>query len=177
MSGGTLLRLIALFGSLSVVSFGGGNVVLPDLHRQTVTVSQWMTDAQFAGAFAIAQASPGPSTALLASLIGYKAGGWIGALIATAAMLAPAAALIYGTSVLWERFRTASWRIAFERGLAPVSVGILLATGLIIVKAADHGASAIALSAVTAVVLLTTKLNPLWLMGVAGALGWLGLVR
>ncbi|MCI0547339.1 MAG: chromate transporter [Candidatus Rokubacteria bacterium] len=177
MSGSIVLRLIGLFGSLSLVSFGGGNVVLPELHRQTVTVNRWMTDEEFASAYAIAQASPGPSTALLASLIGYKAWGWPGALIAAAAMLAPAAAILYGTSVLWERFRTASWRIAFERGLAPVSVGILLATGLIIVKAADHGASAIALSAVTAVVLLTTKLNPLWLMAVAGALGWLGLVR
>ena len=41
MSPGTAVALVAVFGSASLVSFGGGNTVLPELHRQSVSVHGW----------------------------------------------------------------------------------------------------------------------------------------
>ena len=177
MSGGTVVALIAVFGSASLVSFGGGNVVLPELHRQSVLVHGWLTDQQFAAVYAIAQGAPGPSTGLLAGLIGLAAGGWPGALVAAAAMLVPGAALMYLATLAWERFRAAGWRTAVEQGLAPVSLGLLFAAGVIIVRAADHGWSGILLTLATAILLVVTRVNPLLVMAGAGLLGWLGLVR
>ena len=177
MSPGTFLALVAVFGSASLVSFGGGNIVLPELHRQSVAVHGWITDSQFAAAYAIAQGAPGPSTGLLAGLIGLEAAGWGGAFLAAAAMLRPGAAIMYAATVGWERFQTSTWRGAVEQGLAPISMGLLFAAGAIIVRAADHGWSAILLSAVTTVVLAFTRVNPLVVMAAAGLLGWLGLVR
>ena len=177
MSAATLIALIAVFASASLVSFGGGNIVLPELHRQAVSVHAWLTDQQFAAVYAISQGSPGPSTGLLAGLIGLEAAGLPGALIAAAAMLVPGAALMFGASMAWERFRAAPWRTAVEQGLAPVSMGLLFAAGVIIVKAADHGWSALAVTAATTVVLVVTRVNPLLVMAAAGLLGWLGLIR
>jgi len=177
MSGSTLLALVAVFASASLMSFGGGNVVLPELHRQSVSIHGWLTDQQFAAVYAIAQGAPGPSTGLLAGLIGLRAAGWTGALVAAAAMLVPGAALMFGATLAWERFRAAPWRTAVEQGLAPISMGLLFAAGVIIVRAADHGWSAVLLTAVTTVVLAATRVNPLLVMAAAGLLGWLGLVR
>ena len=177
MSAGTLLALVVVFASASLVSFGGGNIVLPELHRQSVTVYHWLRDEQFAAVYAIAQGAPGPSTGLLAGLIGLEAAGWPGALVAAAAMLVPGAALMYGASLAWERFRAAAWRSAVEQGLAPVSMGLLFAAGVIIVRAADHGWSALAVTAATTALLVWTRVNPLLVMAAAGLLGWLGLVR
>ena len=177
MSPGTAVALVAVFGSASLVSFGGGNTVLPELHRQSVSVHGWLTDQQFAAVFAIAQGAPGPSTGLLASLIGLAAGGWTGAFVAAAAMLLPGAALMYAATVAWERFRAAGWRHAVEQGLAPVSLGFLFAAGAIIVDAADHGWPALLVTAATIVILVFTKVNPLLVMAGAGLLGWLGLVH
>jgi chromate transporter len=55
-------------------------------------------------------------------------------------------------------------------------MGLLFAAGVIIVKAADHGWSALAVTAATTVVLVVTRVNPLLVMAAAGLLGWLGLI-
>jgi len=175
VSEGTLVRLSMLFGSLSLVSFGGGNTVLPAMHREAVEAQHWLTDRQFADLFALAQAAPGPSS-LIVSLIGFAAAGITGAVVATVAMLGPSCALVYGACQGWERLRTSRWRPAIERGLAPVTVGLVVASALTVTRAADHGPFAYGLTAVATVVLAGTKVNPLVVMAVAATLGLLGLV-
>jgi chromate transporter len=176
MTAGTLVALIAVFGSASLMSFGGGNIVIPQVYRQAVSTHAWITDVQFAAVYAIAQASPGPSTGLLAGLIGLQADGWIGALVAATAMLVPGAAVMYAATLGWERFRASPWRAAVEQGLAPISMGLLFAAAVIIVRAADHGWSAMLLTVATAALLAVTRVNPLYIMAAAGLLGWFGIV-
>jgi len=176
MNGTVLLQLMVLFGSLSLLSFGGTNTVLPEMHRQAVTSYHWLTDQQFASIFAISQAAPGPSS-LIVSLVGLKAAGWVGALVATAAMFMPCAFVAFTVTLTWEHFKDAKWRLAAEKGLAPISIGLLLASGLVITRAADHGWSALLLTAATTILLVITRVNPLYIMAAAGLLGGLGLVK
>ena len=171
----TILQLVLLFGSLSVVSFGGGNTVLPEMQRQAVTQYGWLTDRQFADVFAISQAAPGPSS-LIVSLIGLKAAGLMGALVAALSMYGPPAVLTAVASRAWSRSRDAKWRVAVEHGLAPVTVGLIFASGLTIARASDHSAMAWLLTAVTTLLLVRTLVNPLLIMAVAGCVGWMGLV-
>lgn len=172
----TLLTVAAVFASLSLVSVGGGNTVLPEIHRTAVRTEHWMTDQQFADIYAISEAAPGPSS-MISSLVGYKAAGLPGALVAIVSILGPSSLLMYIACLTWERFRTAKWRIAFERGLAPVSLGLLFSSGLTVVRSSDHTAAAYLISAVTLVLLIRSKISPLLLMAAAGVLGALGLVE
>lgn len=171
----TLLTVAAVFASLSLVSVGGGNTVLPEIHRAAVGGEHWMTDQQFADIYAISEAAPGPSS-MISSLVGYKAAGLPGALVAILSILGPSSILMYVACLTWERFRTAKWRVAFEKGLAPVSLGLLFSSGLTVVRSSDHTPVAYLVSLVTLVLLLRTKISPLILMAGAGALGALGLV-
>ncbi|HSP97385.1 MAG TPA: chromate transporter [Candidatus Dormibacteraeota bacterium] len=171
----TLLRVAAVFASLSLVSLGGGNTVLPEIHRAAVNDNQWMTDQQFAAIYAIAEAAPGPSS-MIVSLVGLKAAGIVGALVAVVAILGPSSLLMYIACRTWNRFREARWRIAFERGLGPVSLGLLFSSGWTVVKTSDHSAVAYAITAVACALLVRTKVSPLPIMAVAGVLGALGLV-
>jgi len=59
-----------LVRGVSLLSIGGGNAVLPEMHLQTVKGHHWMTDSQFADIFSISQTAPGPSI-LIVTLIGY----------------------------------------------------------------------------------------------------------
>jgi len=172
---GTLLSLASFFGLLSLLSFGGGNTVLPQMHQQAVESQHWMTDPEFAAAFAIAQAAPGPGM-LIVSLIGLKAAGWPGALIATVAMFLPCCILTYLATIGWGRFHESPWGRAVERGLAPVALGLIFASGVIIAKGSDHGWAAYCVTAFSALVFTKTKVNPLILIAAAagaGAMGWL----
>jgi chromate transporter len=171
----TYLQLILLFGSLALVSFGGGNTILPEMQRQAVDQYGWLTDRQFADCFAISQAAPGPSS-LIVGLIGLKAAGVAGALTAALAMFLPPAVLTWLASRAWNRSKTAKWRVAVEHGLAPVTVGLIFASGLTIARASDHSATAWVVTAIATFLLVRTKVNPLFVMAAAGVLGWMGLV-
>jgi chromate transporter len=176
----TILQILTLFGSLSILSIGGGNTVLPDMHLQAVNSYDWLTGRQFADLFAISQAAPGPSI-LIVTLIGYKAGGegaWgvVGALLATVAMILPAGFLVYFTARFWNSAKDSAWRKAIEKGFAPLTVGLVLASGVIVAKSADHGYREWALTAVATVIFTCTKTNPLVVVATAGVIGWLGWV-
>lgn len=170
---GTLLAVGLHFALLSVLAVGGGNAVLPEIHRLAVEVEQWMTDRQFADLFAIAQAAPGPNF-LISTLIGYQVAGWAGAVLATLGMCGPSCVLAVYVSKTWERFRYARWRIATQNGLIPVSVGLIGASGIIVAQAADHALLAYMVTAVTAAITYFTRVNPGWLFAAAGLLGVAG---
>lgn len=179
----TYLSLISMFGTLSLLSIGGGNTVLPEMHLRAVSGYHWLTNGQFADIFSISQAAPGPSI-LIVSLVGYAAGlqvsgvlgGVIGGVIATVAMIVPAALLMYLVTLSWKRAQKSKWRIAVEKGFAPLTVGLILATSLVMSKAADHDWRAYLITAVATVIFVRTSINPLIVVGAAAVLGYLGFV-
>lgn len=170
-----LAQLAIDFSLLSLFAFGGVVTVLPEMHRSVVQVHGWMTGAEFAQLFALAQASPGPNI-LVVSLIGWKVAGLAGAAVATAAVCAPSSILTYAVSRVWQRFRGARWRNVVEDGLVPVTVGLMLAGGYLITLAADHSLLALVITAATAGTVLTTRIHPLWLLAAGGLLGFAGWV-
>ena len=171
----TLIQILLLFSSLSILSIGGGNTVLPEMHHKAVGDYHWLTDKQFADVFAISQAAPGPSI-LIVTMIGYKAAGITGAVLATIAMMIPAGILVYIVSRVWERAKNSPARKAVEKGFAPLTVGLILASALIMSKAADHDWRAFLLTGICTAIFSTTKINPLLIVAVAGFIGWLGWV-
>jgi chromate transporter len=170
-----LAQLALDFSLLSLITVGGVITVLPEMHRNVVEVHGWMSGAEFAQLFALAQASPGPNI-LVVSLIGWKVAGLAGAVVATTAVCAPSSILTYAVSKVWQRFRGARWRAVVEDGLVPVTVGLMLAGGYLITLAADHSVLAFVISAATAGIVLTTRIQPLWLLAAGGLLGLAGWV-
>lgn len=175
MNADTLLQICILFGSVSLMSIGGGNSVVPEIELQAVGSYHWLTQAQFADLFVLAQTAPGPSI-LLVTLVGYAAAGIPGAILATAAMVAPAGLLVFAFTRAWGKLATSPWRAAFEHGLAPIAVGLIAASGIIVAQAADHSLAQYSLTAVSTLVFCATRINPIIVVGLAGMIGWLGLV-
>ncbi len=171
---GDIGAMVAQFAVLSLLSFGGVNVVLPDAHRFVVELHHWLSDQEFADFFAIAQAAPGPNF-LMFGLIGWKVAGLFGAIMATLAIAVPAGTVAYVVGGLWLRFRDQPWRRAVQAGLAPITIGLVFSSGYVLSTAADHDWTTFAITAVTATVALGTDFNPLWIFAAAGMLGMLGL--
>ena len=171
-----LLTIFLRFAVLSLIAVGGVTSILPEVHRVTVDVHHWLTDAEFTQMFAIAQASPGPNM-LIVALIGFHVAGLPGALVAAGAICLPSCTLAYLVERVWQRFRGTPFRRAFETGLAPISIGLMLATGWLVARGAPGtNWTAYAITAASAALILFTRLNPLLVFAAAGALGLLGLV-
>lgn len=175
MNAKTLIQILLLFSSLSILSIGGGNTVLPEMHHKAVSNYHWLTDKQFADIFAISQSAPGPSI-LIVTMLGYKAAGVFGAILATIAMMVPAGILVYIVSRVWESAKESPVRAAIEKGFAPLTVGLVLASAFVMSKAADHDWRAFLLTGICTVIFTTTKINPLFIVSIAGFIGWMGWV-
>lgn len=158
------------FAMLSLVAIGGANAVVPDMHRQAVEVARWMGDEEFAALFAIAQAAPGPNV-LIVTLVGWRAAGIPGALVATAAMIVPSSLLTFWVFRIWKRLEDKPWRAAVQNGLAPLTVGLVAASGYLLAAATDIGPTAGTVTVATATLSYFTKINPLWAFAVAAGLG------
>lgn len=168
MSADTLPALFGHFLAMSMLAIGGALATTPDVHRYLVDERAWLTDAQFSAGIAIAQAAPGPNL-LFVPVLGYAVAGMPGALVSLAGMLIPSTALALAASRWGAQRRETRFVRAFVAGLAPVTIGLLLASATLL--AAPYGRSPVALGLVAAAALLAwrTKVNPVWLIA-AGAL-------
>ncbi len=169
-----LIALATLYGQLSLLSFGGGPTVLPEMQRQIVDVHHWMTAADFAALFALAQAAPGPNM-LVSTLVGLHVAGLTGALVATLGMIVPSSLLTITVVGVWDRFRDAPWRRAVQAGLIPVTVGLFLSAAAMIALSADRSIPLGLLTLAVAGLSLGTRIHPLWLLAAGAALGVIGL--
>ena len=170
------VALAAQLALLSLISFDGIPSVLPDIHILVVVTKGWVTDREFADFYAIAQAMPGLSMILMMSLIGWKVGGLTGALASAVATCGPSSAVAFVAFRVGDRFRDAPWQRIVRRGLVPVTVGIVIASGYVLARAADNGWAAAATTGAAAGLMLGTRTNPLWILVSAGAIGGLGLI-
>jgi chromate transporter len=170
------IALTAHLALLSSISFGGFPTVLPDVRNFVVATHGWMTDREFADFFAIAQSIPGPNMILMMSLVGWKVWGFPGAVASAFATFAPPCTMYFAAYRLWDRFRDAPWQRIVRLGLVPVTMGLVIASGTVMARAADSGSRAAAVTMAAAAVTLATRLNPMWMLLVGGALGGLGLL-
>jgi chromate transporter len=178
-----LLAVIGDFLRLSLFSLGGGNTLLNEYHHMAVDQYCWLSSRQFAEIYAIAEAAPGPSS-MIVGLLGMGAAvqegplwGVLSGVMAEISILLPSTLLMVVAALSWNRLRHSPWRVAFERGLGPITLGILFAVGLKILRISDHDTPAYAVSLVVCVLMLRTKISPLWFMAIAGLMGALGLVN
>ena len=163
------------FGLMSLFAVGGANSAIPEMHRVAVDVQHWLTEKQFADAFAISQMSPGPNV-LIVTLIGYSVAGVAGALVATLAMCVPTTVLAYYVSRLLARSSHSRWPAIIQAALVPLSIGLMGASGLVLALTSDRTWVAALVTAAAAVLAYATRLNPIWMLLAGGCLGFAGII-
>jgi len=165
--------LAAHLAVLSSISFGGFPTVLPDVHNLTAA-NGWVTDREFANFFAVSQVVPGPNMILMMSFIGLKVGGIAGAIASALATVAPPCAMYFASYTLWDWFRDRPWQRIVRRALAPLTIGLVIAGGYVMARAADTGWPSVAITAAAVALMLRGRTNPLWILIAGGTLGGLG---
>jgi chromate transporter len=169
----TILHLLWTFSQLSVLGFGGGKGIIPQMHHDAVGRYHWLTSEQFTQFYTIGKLVPGPTT-IFAALVGYAATPGrplIGAAAATIGMFVPSSVMMVGFDALWERFHASPWRAIISRGLAPAIVGLVWSSVWTISRGAPLNAVTYAVTAVVVVLMLRTKISTPLLILLAGCVG------
>ena len=91
-------------------------------------------------------------------------------------MFGPPSLLTAETLRLWQRFRDHPLRVAAQRGLGPLTVGLVAASAWLITLGTAKTPALLAVTAGVAATAATTRLHPLWLLGTGAVLGLSGLL-
>ena len=174
LSGHELMAMFGHFLVLSLLSVGGAITTAPDMHRYLVTQQGWLTDLQFTASIAIAQAAPGPNV-LFVAVMGWTIAGPLGALVTMTGILLPSTVLSLTAGRWGQQRRNTRGVRAFTGGMAPLTIGLLLATGWVLaepfLRAPDHRLGAVALIGVSTLVMLRTRISPMWMVAMGAVVG------
>jgi chromate transporter len=116
-----------------LVTFGGAFTVIPYLYDSTVTGQGWLTEEQFVDGLAIGSVLPAPLI-IIATFVGYLAGGLAGALAITVGIFLPAFLfpIFFHRQFVWlannERLHP------FLLGVAAAVIGLIAAVTVDIVE-------------------------------------------
>ena len=117
-----LLDLFLVFLEIGAVSFGGGYGMI-SLMREKALAFGWMTEEELLNVIAVAESTPGPIAVNMATFVGSRQGGMLGALLSTLGVILPSFIIILLIAALIKNFLKYTGVKAFLSGVRPCVVG------------------------------------------------------
>ncbi len=99
-----LLDMFITFARVGGLTFGGGYAMLPMLQKEVVEKRHWATEEEIMDYYAIGQCTPGIIAVNVATFIGYKFRGLVGAIFSTAGMIFPSLVIITLIAAFLQNF-------------------------------------------------------------------------
>lgn len=164
------LALFLIFAPLSLLAVGGLIPLLPEIQRVLVVEHGFLTARDFAEAFALAQAAPGPNI-LSVGLIGWRIAGTAGLVAALGGMLLPAALLAWLVGGWLQRNAARPAVKAFRDGLVPLALGLVVAGGVLLAASVAETAPGWIIVALASIATWRGWLHPLVVLGLGAAAG------
>lgn len=174
------LQLFWSFLQVGLFSFGGGYAAMPLIEEQIVTRHGWLSMQEFTDLITISQMTPGPIAVNSATFVGIKIAGIPGALVATFGCILPSCILVIVLAKLYFKYRNMQMLQGVLGSLRPAVVAMIAAAGVSVLVTAFWGDEVIsflgtnwvlvAIFLVCFVLLRATKLNPVFIMVLAGVL-------
>jgi chromate transporter len=169
----SLLDLGLLCLRLGFLSFGGGVSTLAEMQHVVVDVHGAMTQQEFAYAFGLGQATPGPGILYLVPL-GMKIGGPAGAFVATTCFVLPPLLLLGILIRAWQQMAGSRWAASANRTLAPMSLGLMAAALRTVAAPIVGDPPAIAGVVVATIVIFVLRVSPPLVVLLTGVVWMLG---
>jgi chromate transporter len=166
------LKLISVFSGISLSLFGGGYVIVPIMQSLIVGDLKWLSNQQFVDSITFSQVTPGPI--LISSLfVGYKLAGFLGGLLAVAAIFVPSATLMLIVADVFKRNKQHHAMQRILAGIKPVVVGMIIASAIILLRSLALDKAMVAVAVIAFVLSFRFKVSPVYLILGAIFLGFI----
>ena len=160
------LQLFLSFLQVGMFSFGGGYAAMPLIQGQVVTGHHWLSMSEFTDLITISQMTPGPIAVNSATFVGIKIAGIPGALAATFGCILPSCIIVTVIAKLYLKYRSMEVLQGVLGSLRPAVVAMI--RDLIAVTGTKW--SLVLIFAVCMILLRKVKMNPIWVMILAGVM-------
>ena len=174
-------NLTDLFVSFTLLALQGFGGVLAVVQRELVENKRWMTKEEFIEEWAVAQIMPGPNVINLSITLGWRYFGWRGALVALAGMLTFPLLVVLALALVYAQFAANPQVAGALRGMGAVAAGLITATGLKLLPAAQKNVMglplAIALGIASFIAIAWLRLPLAWVLAALGTVGCVAAYR
>ena len=173
---GILLSIFLSMLKIRCFAFGGGYAIIALLENEFVSKRNWIDHDEFLDVVAIAESTPGPIAINVATYIGYKLKGFVGAVVATVGMCLPSFVIMYLVSLFYEQFMEITFVQAAFKGIQICVVYLIASAGLKMLKKMKKTPQNIIVFSVTCVgmilcTLFDVHISSVWFILAAGILG------
>ena len=117
-----LIELFLTFFKLGIFAIGGGPAMLTLIQGEFVEKKKWLNNDELMEMTAIAESTPGPIAINLATYLGYKKGGFLGALVSTLGVIITPFVLMFCISLFLENILSNE---AVQYAFMGVKVGVV----------------------------------------------------
>ena len=155
-----LWTLFLTFAKVGVMTFGGGLAMLPILEREVVTNRGWATSEQMLDYYAIGQCTPGVIAVNVATFIGHKERGFLGAVVATLGVIFPSVLIITALASVLQMFQD---NVYVQKAFAGIRVAVCALIASTVIKLSKKTIKSILAAIITIVALcleLFLKVSP-----------------
>lgn len=175
------LQLFLSFLQVGLFSFGGGYAAMPLIQGQVVTTHKWLSMSEFTDLITISQMTPGPIAVNSATFVGIKIAGIPGAFMATLGCILPSCVIVTVIAKLYLKYRNMDTLQGVLNSLRPAVVAMIASAGISILVSAFWGNvqavtlagtkwSLVLIFVICLVLLRKVKMNPIWVMVLAGVM-------
>ena len=137
------LKLFSTFLKIGAVTFGGGYAMIP-MVKEAVIQNARLTEEMFLNFIAVAESTPGPIAINMATFIGSTQAGLLGSIVATIGVVLPSFLIILFIVAIMNSLIKFKGVQAVLRGIRPVALGLICATGLTMTLSVLFGIESIA---------------------------------
>lgn len=171
-----ILTLFLTFLKIGAFTFGGGYAMIALLENEFSEKKNWLTKEEFIDMTAIAESTPGPTAINSATFIGYKIGGFLGALAATIGVCIPSFLIIYIISLFFDKFLSLKYVGFAFKGIQVGVIYLIFSAGIIMLKSLEKNLfnSIIIISVITimtAFSLLAVNFSSIFYILICGVIG------
>ena len=177
-----LIKLFLAFLKIGAFTFGGGYAMIAMIQAEAERQG-WLTQEELVDFVALSESTPGPLAINMATFIGIRTGGVLGAVCATLGVVLPSFVIILIVAKFYEKFRKSRAVDGVMYGLRPAVIGLIgaafLSVGMTIffpngLQTTVFSGAGFWLSLaifVIGAVLAFKKLHPIAIIGISAVIG------
>lgn len=173
------LELFISFLQIGAFSFGGGYAAMPLIQNQVIHQHGWLSMSEFTDLVTISQMTPGPIAVNAATFVGIKVAGPLGAVVATLGCILPSCIIVTSIAYLYLKYRSMKMLQEILNTLRPAVVAMIASAGISILLSAfgiemlpfhlaDVKWKMVFIFTVCMILLRKVRMNPIWVMILAG---------
>ena len=166
-----LIELFLVFAKCGVCTFGGGYAMLPILQRELVARRGWVTDEEITDYYAVGQCTPGVIAVNVATFIGMKRRGWLGAVFSTLGVIFPSVVIITLIAALLSGFADNEYVVHALGGIRAAVCALVAVTLVGLVKKNLRDLFSVAMCVAAFLVMFFFDISPVIVVVCAALLG------